>query len=111
MELGWDRARLKRIRTRLERLGTVVCDGLVFNDVATWHFAPMRRWDDVVEMSSEPDDPLAVALLAGLRAAVIAPEREVRSWFSWPIPAETVDRLVESGRLVRPAPGWVAVAS
>ncbi len=111
MELGWDRARLKRIRTRLERVGTVVCDGLVFNDVATWHFAPMRRWDDVVEMSSEPDDPLAVALLAGLRAAVIAPEREVRSWFSWPIPAETVDRLVESGRLVRPAPGWVAVAS
>jgi len=111
LELGWDRARLRLARTRLERVGAVICDGLVFDDAATWHFAPMRRWDDVVETTSEPDDPLAVTLLAGLRAAVVAPEREVRSWFSWPIPAEIVDRLVESGRLVRPAPGWVAVAS
>jgi hypothetical protein len=111
LELGWDRARLKLVRTRLERVGAVVCDGLVFDDAATWHFAPMRRWDDVVETTSEPDDPLAMPLLSGLRAAFVAPEREVRSWFSWPIPVETVDSLVESGRLVRPAPGWVAIAS
>jgi hypothetical protein len=64
LELGWDRARLKLVRTRLERVGAVVCDGLVFDDAQNWHFAPMRRWDDVVETTSEPNDPVAVTLLA-----------------------------------------------
>jgi hypothetical protein len=111
LELGWNKARLKAARRRLERVGAVVCDGLVFDDPSTWHFAPVRRWDDVVETASESDDPLAAILLAGLRAAVAAPEHEARSWFTWPIPVETVDHLVESGKLVRPVPGWVALAS
>ena len=40
-------------------------------------------------------------VVAGVSAAVAAPEREVGRWFSWPLPAGTLDRLVEAGRLVR----------
>jgi hypothetical protein len=41
----------------------------------------------------------------------VAPEREVRRWFSWGrlFPDDLVDQLVSDGRLERPEPGWVAV--
>jgi len=45
-----------------------------------------------------------------MRAAVIAPESDVRSWFSWPVPSATIDRLVADGRLLRPALGRLAIA-
>jgi len=45
-----------------------------------------------------------------VRAAVIAPESDVRSWFSWPVSASTIDRLVDAGRLERPAPGRLSLA-
>jgi len=111
LELGWDRARLKKARNGLERTGALVSDGLVFVDETTWHFAPVRRWDQVTEPTETKADPHAEVLLAGLRAAVIAPESDLRGWFSWPIPDGTVDRLVRSGRVTRPAPGWLAVAN
>jgi hypothetical protein len=49
-------------------------------------------------------------LLAGVRAAVLAPEREVRKLFSWPFEAALIEQLVASGQLRRPAPGWLAIA-
>jgi hypothetical protein len=51
---------------------------------------------------------LGALLIAGVRAAVVAPEREAQRWFSWPAPPELVDELVARGRLVRPEPGWLA---
>ena len=110
VELGWDRRRLKSARTRLERVGALVSNGLVFVDEATWHFAPMRRWDAVTKASEPEGDPYAAALLVGMRAAVVAPEADLRGWFSWPFRAGTVDAMVRSGRLRRPAPGWIAIA-
>lgn len=110
LELRWPHERLKRARTRLEKVGAVISDGLVFEDTSTWHFAPLRRWDQVVERSDRDEDPFAEVLVAGLKAAVIAPESDLKSWFTWPIPAGTVDRLVDEGRLVRPEPGLVAMA-
>ena len=49
--------------------------------------------------------------MAGVRAAVLAPEREVSKWFSWRWYWEDglVDGLVEQGRLIRPEDGWLAV--
>ena len=110
VELGWDRKRLKSARNRLERVGAVVSDGLVFNEAGDWHFAPMRRWDAVVRNHASSSDPIADIVLAGMRAAVIAPESDVRSWFSWPVPSATIDRLVADRRLVRPALGRLAIA-
>jgi hypothetical protein len=107
VELGWDPKRLKSVRNRLERLGAVVSDGLVFESSETWHFAPMRRWDQAVTEGRESDDPLGDVVVAGVNAAVVAPEREISSWFSWRIPPHTVERLIQGGRLVRPGPGLV----
>jgi len=109
LELGWERNRLKKARDRLERVGALVSDGLVFVNQATWHFAPLRRWDQVVKAVKAPVDPYAEVLLAGVRAAVIVPQNEVDRWFSWPFPEETLNQLVKSGRVARPAPGWIAL--
>jgi len=47
-----------------------------------------------------------------VRAAVVAPEREVDRWFACAdFPPELVDGLVAAGRLDRPEPGWIAAAS
>ena len=70
----------------------------------------MRRWDAVIRNHASSSDPIADIVLAGMRAAVIAPESDVRSWFSWPVPSATIDRLVDEGRLVRPARGRLAIA-
>jgi hypothetical protein len=50
-------------------------------------------------------------LVAAVRAAVVAPEREVGRWFAWRwlVTAELVESLVAAGRLERPEPGWLAV--
>jgi hypothetical protein len=52
---------------------------------------------------------LAELVVAGVWAAVVAPERELPRWFSWRrlFEPELFDRLVAEGRLERPAPGWV----
>lgn len=108
LELGWDRSRLKRVRDRLQRIGAVIGDGLVFEDETTWHFAPLRRWDRVFTTPVAFEGHYAELVMAAVRAAVLAPEAEVSKWFSRPIPAGVVDGLVATGRLVRPAPGWLA---
>lgn len=101
LELGWTHKRLKSVRDRLERSGAIVSDGLVFDEGGGWHFAPMRRWDAVVKKAPSSKDPLGDVVVAAVRAAVLAPESEVRSWFSFPVTSETVDRLVTRGRLAR----------
>ncbi len=110
LELGWDRKRLKRARVRLEQFGAVISDGLVFESSSDWYFAPMRRWDQVVPRSAANDDPFGDVVVAGVRAAVITPESNVASWFSWTVPPGAVDRLVDTGRLMRPAPGMLTIA-
>ena len=108
-ELAWDRRRVKRVRDRLERVGAVVGEGLVFEDVSTWHFAPLRRWDQVLKQSAAVEHPYDAVVMAAMRAAVLAPEDDLGNWFSWPIPPATVERLVAEDQLTRPAPGWLAI--
>jgi hypothetical protein len=109
VELAWDRKRVKRVRDRLQRVGAVVGDGLVFEDESTWHFAPLRRWDAVFDRPAAVEHPFDGLVVAAMRAAVLAPEADLAGWFSWPVPPETVERLVEEGRLARPARGWLAI--
>ena len=110
VELAWDRMRLKRARDKLQRVGAVLGEGLVFEDESTWHFAPLRRWEDIIDKPARVTDPHDAVLMAAIRAAVLAPESDLRNWFTWPIPQATVERLVAEHRLTRPAPGWLAVA-
>ncbi len=94
-ELGLDR----RARTRLERVGAVVSRGFVLEPHR--HTSELARWDQRFEPSA--GGGLEELVLAGVRAAVVAPEREVRTWFSWLAPAELLERLPH------PEPGWVSV--
>jgi len=110
MELGWDRKRLKQVRDRLQRVGAVIGHGLVFEDESSWFFAPIRRWDQLFKKPAAVKRPHHDLVMAGMRAAVLAPEGELNKWFTWSIPTGVVDELVGEGRLVRPLPDWLAIA-
>ena len=105
LELGLKPKELKAMRHPLERRGALVSRSIVYEDPHR-HTSVLSRWDQVVPESSEggPED----AVVAGVRAAVVAPEDDLRRWFSWTLPDDLVDGLVADGRLVRPEPGWLA---
>jgi hypothetical protein len=105
LELGLKPKELKSLRSPLERRGAVVSRSIVYEEPHR-HTSVLARWDQVVPESSEGG--LEDAVVAGVRAAVVAPEDELRRWFSWALPEDLVDGLVADGRLVRPEPGWVA---
>jgi len=124
-ELGLAAAELRALRTTLERSGALVSRSVVLPapNGGHRHASELARWDQVFpagqagQAASAHDTGsgvlagrLADLLAAGVRAAVLAPERELGRWFSWPrlFSADLVNRLVEDGRITRPAPGWVA---
>jgi hypothetical protein len=96
-ELGLDTKGLRRARGALERMGAVVSREVVVEPHR--HMSELRRWDQLFPEPS-PGGGIDELVLAGVQAAVIAPEREIRSWFTWPAES-AVERLVEAGRLVR----------
>jgi hypothetical protein len=104
-ELGLDARSFKRARARLERIGAVVARGLVLElEGKHHHTSEHRLWD--VAGDGDPDDGLRELFVAGVRAAVLAPESEALRWFSWPVPKDALD----DERLSRPEAGWVAAA-
>jgi hypothetical protein len=110
LELGWSAARLRAARTPLQKAGALVSHGLTLPSQSGGHVhsSVLARWDQVfVEPSSRGG--LEDVVVAGVRAAVVAPEDELNRWFSWRSRG-LADRLVSSGRLRRPQPGWVTCA-
>jgi hypothetical protein len=124
-ELGLKAAELRALRAALERSGALVSRSVILPGSGGGHLhaSELARWDQAFpagrggRAASGPDsgpgvlaDRLADLLAAGVRAAVLAPERELAQWFSWQrlFSADLVDRLVEDRRITRPASGWVA---
>jgi hypothetical protein len=107
-ELDLKPKQLKAIRTPLERCGAVVSRFFQVED--DW-VTELMRWDHLYPEASATGG-LEELVVAGVRAAVVCPEREPRRWFSWRWRWDDglVNRLVDDGRLVRPEPGWLAVA-
>lgn len=104
-ELGLDTRTFRRVRARVERVGAVVSRGLVVElEGAHHHTSEHRLWD--VAADGDPGAAVVELLVAGVRAAVLAPEREALRWFSWPVPKEALD----DERVARPEAGWVAAA-
>ena len=95
----------KRTRQRLEKVGAVVSRGVVLDEPHR-HTSELRRWDQAVPAANAAGEPLRELFVAGVRAAVVAPEKEALRWFTWPVPKDAL----EDERLVRPEPGWVAYA-
>jgi hypothetical protein len=113
-ELGLAPKTLRGLRDRLERRGAVVSREVrvAAKSGGHRHTSELALWDQVYPGGEDRSGPVGLPGLvaAGVRAAVLAPEQEVQSWFSWPVDATLVDELVEAGRLMRPAPGWLAVS-
>jgi hypothetical protein len=108
-ELGLSAAGLRKARAPLERAGVLVSREVVLErDGRHRHTTELRRWDQLEPAPGSAPGHAGALLVAGVRAAVLAPEREARGWFSWPAPAEVVEELVAEGQLVRPEPGWLA---
>jgi hypothetical protein len=113
LELGLGRQELKALRSPLERCGAIVARSMVMTSErgdGHTHLSELSRWDQAfpgtVANQAEPADPgaaLAGLLVAAVKAAVLAPEPELRRWFSWSwysTPA-LVDDLVRDARLRR----------
>jgi hypothetical protein len=108
LELGLKPKELKALRSPLERCGAIVSRSIVYEEPHR-HTSELSRWDQVVPEASEGGG-LAELVVAGVRAAVLAPEDEVPRWFSWRWywEADLLDRLVDEEQLVRPEAGWLA---
>ena len=107
-ELGLKPKELKAIRYPLERCGAVVARSLVYAaGEGHAHTAELSRWDQAFPAADDggvsTDQALADLVVAGVRAAVVAPERELGKWFSWPWYWDdaSLDALVRDGRLER----------
>jgi hypothetical protein len=110
LELDLRPKELKRLRAPLERCGAIVARSIVYEEPHR-HTSELARWD---QLFPEPSDEggLDELLVAGVAAAVVAPEPELPRWFSWQWYWDDglVDRLVAAGQLAR-VDGHVAVAA
>ena len=108
VELQLKPKELKLLRSPLERCGAVVSRSLeVTAGQGHAHSSELSRWDQVYsgpgDLCVHSHHSLQELLLAGVRAAVVAREDELKRWFSWQWYWEdtVVDDLVRDGRLVR----------
>jgi hypothetical protein len=107
-ELGLKRQELKALRAPLERCGAIVSRSLhVTAGQGHQHSNELARWDQAYQGSSGTgEDPVAALrdlIAAAVRAAVLAPETELRRWFSrpWYWADSLVDDLIGQGQLRR----------
>jgi hypothetical protein len=115
VELDLKPKELKLLRSPLERCGAVVARSLqVTAGEGHAHSSQLARWDQVRpgagDVGVHLHHSLQELLLAGVRAAVVAPEAELKRWFSWRWYWEDalVEELVGEGR-VRRVDGHVAL--
>lgn len=112
-ELGLEAKALRSAREKLESAGAIVArEALVPVGIEPGHrhSSTLARWDQVWTQRRKvsPSAALDELVILGVRAAVVTHQEEIKQWFSWPVTTSSLDRLVQSGRLPRPGPGWVA---
>jgi hypothetical protein len=116
-ELRLNRQELNVLRAPLERCGAILARSLqVTAGEGHPHASELIRWDQAHPAASgghaDPRQALAGLIAAAVRAAVVAPEREVRRWFSWQWywTDGLIDGLAGDGR-VRRVDGHVAAVA
>jgi hypothetical protein len=105
VELDLKPKELKSLRAPLERCGAIVARYATLEHAEDTELA---RWDQVVpEAGGGVRDAFKELVVLGVRAAVVAPERELKRWFSWQWYWD--DELVSDERLHR-VDGYVSAA-
>src|SRR5919201_4425637 len=110
-ELGLKPKELKKILYPLELCGVVVTRAIEPNAEGMVEGFEYARWDQVFTRPAGGDERIDDFIVAAVRAAVLATEREVPKWFLTlrrRFDGDLLDRLVSEGRLERPEPGWIA---
>jgi hypothetical protein len=108
-ELGLKRQELKALRSPLERCGAIVSRSAATPGATERQPSVLARWDQAWPAGggtgTSPGEALGDLVVAGVRAAVVAPEAEPRRWFSWQWywTGTLIDDLVRAGRLRRVA--------
>jgi hypothetical protein len=110
-ELGLSPRELKSLRVQLERRGALVARSLRVRlpDGSHKHTSELLRYDQAYP-DPRRGGRISDLVLAAVRAAVLAPEREIaRTWFSWRglLDDQLIEELVSEGRLERIEPGLV----
>src|SRR5262249_8121651 len=92
LELGWDAQRFRPARAKLETFGALVAYSRVVHGASGGHrhVGELFRWDQRYDTATNTADALDQLVIAGVRAAVVAPVSEVKRWLSWPLPPNTV---------------------
>jgi len=107
-ELRLKRQDLKALRAPLERCGAIVSRATeVTAGPGEQRSSVLARWDQAYpaggDAGTDPAHALKELVVAGVRAAVVAPEAEIRRWFSWRWywSGTLIDDLAGDGRLRR----------
>jgi hypothetical protein len=115
-ELRLKRQELKSLRSPLERCGAVVSRSVeVTAAQGHVHGRQLARWDQVYQghpaSDAHPVGAFGDLLVAGVRAAVLAPAGELRRWFSWNWywTDTLLDDLIRAGRLRKVGDAMIAV--
>ncbi len=113
VELGLKHKELRSLRSPLERCGALVARSIVLpaaSGEGHVHRSELARWDHAYPQPSGMPLDMVALMGAALRAAVLAPEKDLVRWFSWRwlLPSDLADQLLDSGLATRPAPGWLA---
>jgi hypothetical protein len=108
VELRLNRQELNALRAPLQRCGAIIARSLeVTAGEGHLHSSELIRWDQAHPTPNpglaDPRGALAELIAAGVRAAVVAPERELHRWFSWPWywTDGLIDILIRQGKLRR----------
>jgi hypothetical protein len=115
-ELSLKRQELKALRSPLERCGAIVARSVAMtsggvdadgDDHGHGHDSELSRWDQAYHgppaATADPAQAFADLLVTAVAAAAVAPEAELRRWFSWPWywTDTLIDDLIDAGRLRR----------
>jgi len=116
-ELRLKRQELNALRAPLERCGAILARSLqVTAGEGHQRSSELIRWDQAHPApggsDADPHQALAGLIAAAVHAAVVAPERELRRWFSWQWywTDGLIDGLLGDGRLRR-VDGHLAAAA
>jgi hypothetical protein len=114
-ELRLKHQEMRALRYPLQRCGALVARSVIIpagSGEGHLHRAELARWDQAFPQPSGARADIVALMGMALRAAVLAPDKDLVRWFSWRwlLPADLTEQLLDRGLAIRPDRGWLAAA-